>query len=231
MLPGTAFYSDFSSVNTRRCPRYHGRYHEYSFTPGKLLLRLILLSVVSIPILILHKSQMKMPQKLSLGVFLCLSVVMIIVAVTRMSAYRIHGILDLTWEIFWIWTEGCIASIMGSMAAFRTLFLPSVSRNAKRREERPPYSMRERLMRKAKRRKDSEWEEMENEGLPQIPAATLTGVRTFIRRNNRSPGASTKTRSELDQMYESQDERDTFTPTIRTQIFVNGRWQVSCDRV
>lgn len=150
--------------------------------------------VVSIPIIILRKTQMKTSQKVSLGVFLCLSCVMAVAALTRAAGYRVHGVIDFTWEIFWQWMECGIAVIMGSAAAFRTLF---VQDQIKEKNKGPSYSMRQRLMQRWKRSYELSLEDGE-QNLPQIPSATLSGLRTFLRRNNRSAGATTFMRSEFD---------------------------------
>jgi hypothetical protein len=163
---------------------------------------------------------MRLSQKLSLSVFLCLSIVMAIAALTRMSAYRIRGVLDITWEIFWMWTEACVAVIMGSIVALRALLIQGSARKSKEKPRGPSYSMRERILKRIKRSKDSSWEEMGGDGLPQIPSATITGVRTFIRRNNRTFGASTVMGSELDHMHGGRDEGQIEKKISEDQIYM-----------
>jgi hypothetical protein len=174
---------------------------------------------------------MKTAQKLSLSIFLCLSIVMAIAALTRIGAYRIHGVLDITWEIFWMWTEACIASIMGSMVAFRTLLVQSGSRILGEKGKEPPYSMPERLLRKMNLSKDSDWDDMDQHGLPQIPSATLTGVRNFVRRNNRSFATSTVMRSESGPMYEGQGEISVLKAMGGKQIYPDDQAEISIDGV
>ncbi|KAK0637869.1 hypothetical protein DIS24_g10386 [Lasiodiplodia hormozganensis] len=80
--------------------------------------------VVSFPIIILHRANMNLSQKVGLGVFLSLSLVMAIIAIVRMVGSIRPGLksLDVSWELFWQQMEGCIAIMMGSMSAFRTVF-------------------------------------------------------------------------------------------------------------
>jgi hypothetical protein len=169
---------------------------------------------------------MRLSQKLSLSVFLCLSIVMAIAAVTRMSAYRIRGVLDITWEIFWMWTEACIAVIMGCIVALRAVLVQGSVRKSQEKPRGPSYSMRERILKRIKRSKDSSWEEMGGDGLPQIPSATITGVRTFIRRNNRTFGASTVMRSELDQMHGGRNEGQDVKSISEDHIYVDDKVEV-----
>jgi hypothetical protein len=67
---------------------------------------------------------------------------------------------------------------------------------------------------------------MGGDGLPQIPSATITGVRTFIRRNNRTFGASTVMRSELNQMHGGRDEDQDVKNISEDQICVDDRVEV-----
>lgn len=68
--------------------------------------------------------------------------------------------------------------------------------------------MRHRLVAKRhdrNNRPDDELEKWENEeGLPTVPGATLTGMRNFIRRNNRTVGGTADMRSEYDCLEEGE---------------------------
>lgn len=133
---------------------------------------------------------MSQSQRLSLCFFLCLSIVMVMATLARIAGYRLSGVLDLTWEIFWMWTEGGVAVIMGSATAFRTLFSARSRKvkNRKARYMRPPSSgtMRERILCKLRRSRESDWEDIDEHELPEITSATFTGMITFIRKNNRT---------------------------------------------
>ncbi|KAI9876367.1 MAG: hypothetical protein M1830_006661 [Pleopsidium flavum] len=85
---------------------------------------------------------------------------------------------------------------MASVTAFRTVFVASGSRRSEEKHRGPSDSMRQRLKIKLKsNRRDGA---VDQEDLPTIPRATLTGMRTFIRRNNRPVGETTVMRSEYD---------------------------------
>ena len=135
--------------------------------------------VVSIPVIVLKKTQMGLSRKLGLGAFWCLSVMMALIALVRMGGYRFQGTIDATWQVFWQYVEACVAIIMGSATAFRTLFVGENSRKAP--QKKFSYSIRQRLMRKSSLEKD--WEDTNGRHLPTVPSATLSGLRTFIHRH------------------------------------------------
>ncbi len=160
--------------------------------------------VVSIPIIILRKSQMKYTQKLGLGAFLCMSVVMVLIAIIQISGYRDHGYqLDSTWFIwrnFWVYLEACIATIMASIAAFRTIFVHKGSKKPERKINQTRLNfIRERIL-----RKPSGWEEVDREYLPKIPSATLT----VSKPSTYSDGSSNETTAVMQSTLYSGDEED-----------------------
>lgn len=161
---------------------------------------LLTASVASIPIIILRKTQLQASRKVGLSILLGLSLVMATVAVIRLSGFRVTNVskdkvYDLTWQIYWQYMEGCIGCIMVSIATFRALFVTSKSNAAKKKNKGPSHSFRQHLGNRLKRSgvKDP-WEVVsgDDEKLPAIPSATLLGMRTYIRRNNRSAGQTTE---------------------------------------
>ncbi|KAI9792801.1 MAG: hypothetical protein M1816_001533 [Peltula sp. TS41687] len=147
--------------------------------------RILTEAVIAILLHLLWKVKMKLKQKLGLGLFLCLSIFMVITAIVRISALRhtTHALgaaidaIDVTWKLFWQQVEACIAVLMVSFTAFRSIFMAESSKN-RDKEAKPWYSTRQRILRL--RRKAASDEQSEN-SLPAIPGATLTGMRTFIR--------------------------------------------------
>lgn len=147
-------------------------------------------AVISIPILILRKTKIKLRQKLSMGIFLCLSFAMIVVAMARMSKYHVKT-LEMAWQLFWLGMEACIALIMASLTIFRTVFV--TMRNERKEKEKKHLfvsSIRQRLRHRLNRRNPRD--ELETNELPTIPRGILTGMRTFISRNNRSLDEGTR---------------------------------------
>lgn len=148
--------------------------------------------VASIPILLLRKSRMKTKQKVSLCLFLCLSFVMAILALIRVAGMKRDGIIDNTWSLFWQYTEGCVACIMASITPFRTIFVNIGSQPSRKKTSKGPSSSLRALWKKPpKHSEDSNWNELHNDALPKPPGALMSGLRTFIRRNNREAGEST----------------------------------------
>ncbi|KAG8157104.1 hypothetical protein KVR01_013094 [Diaporthe batatas] len=147
------------------------------------------LLIVSIPAIVLYRARMRTSQKISLSIFLCLSLVMVCLAIIRAS--KIHGAvsIDVVWVFFWQYMETVVAVIMGSLTVVRNLLVhqtksnhasPAVSGDA---QGRRAYRMR--LL---QRKKNMNTDDVTTQGhLPQVPGPTLTGLRTFIRRNHRDP--------------------------------------------
>lgn len=123
--------------------------------------------VIIIPILILRTSLMKLSQKIGLAALLCLSIVMVIVAIVRMTAYAYHPrIIDLTWCAFWIHVESCVAVIMASLSAIRPLFVNwGREKEVDEKKNRAPLPLDEKRHLKRSEKPDNVgWEEMGREG-------------------------------------------------------------------
>ena len=156
------------------------------------------LSVVSIPIIILGRTRLRISQKISLGVFLCLSAAMIAIAGARFSVLHNN---NLVWTYLWQYIEACVAFIMASLQTFRTLFFNAGTRIFKQQKfkEHLPSNTR-RISPNMEPFNMAAWERGEDEKneLPKIPSATFSGIRNFIDRNHRSPGYTRKMNSEED---------------------------------
>ncbi|KAI0914513.1 hypothetical protein F4823DRAFT_286112 [Ustulina deusta] len=105
---------------------------------------------------------------MSSGIFLCLTIVMAICAIIRIAGFHYRGREDDIWEFFWQHTEGAVAVMMASITAFHPLFVKQTN-NTKAANEKPTLAPNH-LMRQ----------------LPKVPSPIFTGMRSFIRRNNRS---------------------------------------------
>lgn len=135
-----------------------------------------------IPIRMLWNMQVKLRQKLAIGTTLCLSIAMIITCIVQIAAIRTSSdAIDISWEIFWQLAEACIAVLMVSLTALRSLFVGQISRI------RPasPWSsgqakrwLQHKVFRNSK--SSSGESDATDRGLPKIPRATLTGMRTLI---------------------------------------------------
>lgn len=134
--------------------------------------------VISIPARVLWQVKIKARQKLGIGVFLSLSIAMIVFASVRISGYKAQGPYGYTWQAFWQEFEACVAVIMVSLTAFRSLFV-TAERKSRRTKFGLWHSSPVARLRKVRKTPVSSHDK---EGLPAIPRATLTGMRTFIAR-------------------------------------------------
>lgn len=100
----------------------------------KLLLRY---AVVAIPIAVLRTSKIQLKQKLALASFMCLSLVMVVLAIIRVSKIHDASNVDVVWEIFWQYMEASVAVLMASITTFRTLFIRQTQKEAKEKQWRP----------------------------------------------------------------------------------------------
>ncbi len=157
--------------------------------------------------MVLHQSRIRASQKAALGVFLCLSLVMVIFSITRVSKISGASGVDVPWVFFWQFMEASVAVLMGSLTVFRTLLIAEGNKrraaaapvsppgggllkgDGSPRRPRSYYALGHRV-RLFGRKKEME-EDLE-EGLPEIPGALMTGLRTFIRRNHRDDGLKTE---------------------------------------
>lgn len=153
-------------------------------------------AVVSLPIIILRGSQLNRSTKFGLVVFLSLSVFMAICAIARIAGFHYKGYEDDTWEFFWQEIEGAVAVMMASITAFRTLFIKPSDNPDVTTPRSPVESWLHRLLVRFQALAKAEPEEKtlptatgsETSALrlPRMPRPVLTGLRSFIHRNNRT---------------------------------------------
>ena len=104
---------------------------------------------------------------------------MIVIAIVRLSGLRTQGAtLDLVWKRFWQQVEGCVAVLMVSLTACYAFFMGDVS-NSRDAEVRLWHYPQASILHQIRFIGDS------NGRLPTIPSATLTGMRTVIRGEQR----------------------------------------------
>ena len=115
-----------------------------------------------IPLWILRHVRIHLSQKFAIASFLCLSVVMIIMALIRAVLSRYRGWGDLSIQYLLLYVEGCVAISMGSIAAYRSVF---VERSKQRELEAQKALEQARALQLDGR----------NLRLPDIPADTIKG--------------------------------------------------------
>lgn len=130
-----------------------------------------LLSVISIPILLLWSVRINLRRKFGLASLLCLSIFAIITNIIRASGHKLNNDLgDVIWIRFWLEMEACVAVTANSMTAFRSLFTAHSSgvRNPPQDQEKP------RVLRMGRQRRPAQV------NLPTLPAAKLSGLRSMM---------------------------------------------------
>ena len=130
--------------------------------------------VLIIPPWLLWKVKISLKQKIGIGSFLCLSLIMIIIAVTRIS--RVHASDFQIWAPFWQQLEACVAVLMLSLTAIRTLYVPA-KKSQEQQKKRTSYSRHKHLWPSSKKLQDESYLQLD------MPRATLTGVRAVISTN------------------------------------------------
>ena len=154
-------------------------------------------AVIAIPVTIVWKIRVSLKQRLALALSLCLSFVMIIVTIVRVSGLVINSVqsIDVIWEIYWQYVEAAVAVVMASLTAFRSLFIMRGSGVGEHHPEGRSHSgmtlLRKLFSLRTWRRGSKEQgmhalpdEELPGHGdpsLPEIPRPFMTGIRTFIR--------------------------------------------------
>ncbi|KAI1855548.1 hypothetical protein JX266_000413 [Neoarthrinium moseri] len=157
---------------------------------GPVLDSLTDIAIVSIPILVLRKSQMALLNKIGLGVFLCLSLFMLACSITRAAGTYYNNTLDTPWQVFWLHAEACVAVLMASVTVYRSVLVNSSKMS----------SSLQRFVDKVLRIRSSN-EGMEPEKLTKrarfglfllspVPNATLTGLATLFAETRRTPATN-----------------------------------------
>ncbi len=141
--------------------------------------------IVSIPVCLLWSVRIQARQKFIIGIFLSLNLFIIIIATIRVPGLKFHGTFDIIWLLIWQHIQACVAVIMISLTAFRSVYVSSqTSRAHKELANKPWYSSTVAAIRRKRplHQKDEEY----IPGLPTIPSATLTGIRTVIQGGRRT---------------------------------------------
>ena len=194
-------------------------------------------------------------QKIGVCIFLCLSIVMIAIAIIRITGSDSPILVDNTWISFWLYLEACTAIIMGSMTAFRSLFTQRVTQPfpaniAQKQTPSGGYSLsRGRLLGMVKPDNrtgaisahtdmcGSGWEEVScgEEFLPHAPQRAHTGIKTYIyHKDARSEEATTATakmpmRSQSCSRVDVDEGRSPSRNAGRNQIYVDHTLEIrSC---
>lgn len=155
--------------------------------------------VLVIPVVLLWKIRINWMQKVGLAFTLCLTVIMVIITITRISGLKWKDKLDMVWENFFFVIAAEIGLTLVAVTAFRALYV-SKAKNRKIQNTITTFNWYNRgksfivdIVSRATGRSASEGSgdlEMNkgNDGFlgNDIPNATMTGMKTFIDGNGKT---------------------------------------------
>lgn len=133
--------------------------------------------VVTIPVWLLWNLHIKRRQKLGVGAFLCLSLLMAIIACIRVSRLNIYGTYDFTWLIFWLQFEACVAVLTVSLTAFPAIFSAEGAKGGLK-DAKLKYSS---MLQKFNSRKRHHHMEPNHQAPPTYPSPILGSSRSTMR--------------------------------------------------
>ncbi|CAF9917339.1 MAG: hypothetical protein HETSPECPRED_003214 [Heterodermia speciosa] len=135
--------------------------------------------LLTIPILLLWGVKISLQRKLALGTILCLSVFTMIICIVRISGGNTtNGQVDSAWVIFWLQVEAAVAVIIVSVTAYRMLFIAETQQY----RDSPPQQI-ETAASRARFWNRTDRTTTRSNGLPSIPAPTLSKVRSWVKRS------------------------------------------------
>ena len=168
-----------------------GEYHSSYTKPPQLSH----IKVLYIPVRLIWKVHIKWTQKLALTVSLCLTVVLVVLTITRVSGLQFKGNFDPIWETYWLILSAEVGIVLTSVAAFRAFFVSRSNRSRDRGIQPQQWCHRENRYPKQKTSfslsrsncevqkisrgyETNEDTELAVSNLPNIPRAHITGSRT-----------------------------------------------------
>ena len=160
--------------------------------------------VLFIPIRLIWQVRIRWTQKAALTLSLCLTIIIIIIAIIRSSSLRVKGKIDPVWALYWQYITAEVGIIMAALTAFRQFFVARSNEKGQQLSElfQQWSSRSKQLIRRILT--PSTWGTKTMSGnttgkgdgdqsyiLPPVPRGTMTGIRTFINGQGRSKmGAS-----------------------------------------
>ena len=186
--------------------------------------------VISVPVLVLKRVRLPWKKKLYLGCSLCLSAILIVVAVLQAATLTYMGVpaIDVVWEIYFQFVELTLAVIVVSATAFQIFFIQRAQQDSNSSLLCMPkcsWCKQE----KYKKAWSKVWPSANTEEShapqlnPQIPRAELTGIGSAIDRAAASPsldggGGGSEQAHELREIRPSKRARVEPVGTIMSMI-------------
>ena len=172
--------------------------------------------ILAIPIILISKIQIRWTQKVALSLSLCLTIVLIVTTIIRASGIKNSaGDIDVVWNVLWYVLSTEFGLILGCALVFRTFFIGKKNDRINPKPKckwyysmmyraRSWFSRRTLFSRRTTEQSEkksypsgekhytdlSDDTAVDENGqvlqMPELPRATLTGMRTFIGQNNRT---------------------------------------------
>ena len=123
---------------------------------------------------------------------LCLTVFMMATTVTRLAGLIYNEMVDTIWEIYWTLISGEVGVFLAAATAFRSFFVArKASKNGTPQQQAQRFfsaSFVAKFNRKKKSTLDDTMDSHNEKGafgLPRVPRAQITGLKTFIDEHGR----------------------------------------------
>ena len=143
--------------------------------------------VLAIPICVIWKIKVQWSQKFALMSSLCLTVFMMATTITRLAGLIYNDMVDTIWEIYWTLISGEVGVFLAAATAFRSFFVARKASKHGTPQQQAQRFFSASFVAKFNRKKRSTLDDTMDSrkekgvfGLPRVPRAQITGLRTFI---------------------------------------------------
>ena len=159
---------------------------------------------------------MHLSQKIGIGVFLCLSVCMIMIAGIRLSRIYPGGTTINSWQFLWLEIEACIAVFMVSLTAFRSVFVGHERVEADKGRKWYSSAVARNLERRKFREGLRPCESQSTDTIPQ-----LSKTRLFVKEDRLCAKGHLYDDEETDPGYHSVDKPWPLDPCVEGSLWAN----------
>ncbi|KAK4223035.1 hypothetical protein QBC38DRAFT_459773 [Podospora fimiseda] len=148
------------------------------------------LFILVIPCILIYQIRVRLSQKIALSLTLCLTIVMVILTIFRITGLKYKGKLDTIWETYFVLLPAEIGLTLVAASAFRALYV-SKSKNRKPAHDTiTTFHWFARAKSRLRHNGSAAFEDIDKGNgqfiLQEIPRGTITGVQTFIDKNGKN---------------------------------------------
>ncbi|KAF2686160.1 hypothetical protein K458DRAFT_471604 [Lentithecium fluviatile CBS 122367] len=198
-----------ASVYYLACPLFNDpRSLECPTGAGKQRLLAHSVSQLALDILgdLLSKIRIRKGQKVALLFSLGLTAFMIVITIIRVSGLIKDGHVDTIWEIYWLALSGEVGIFMAAAIAFRSFFVTRGQSQAWTPPRKESGWFSSAFSKGSRKRGNNDLDTGYGAGLPDIPRAHLTGIRSFIESEGKSPRVGSQNSKESRLRTDNGDE-------------------------